>query len=293
MHRRVTQSPPDRSTDPERLSRAVWASVGLHTALAVLLIASPWFFPANSELWGSENGGGDAISIQTVSGSGLPLPAPPNPRPDAIGNDSAGLSEAVPQPEAAAPPETAPEDAEPVPEEFEEEFEVAEAPEPEPTPPPAPPKPVPTPPAPRLPEPPRDPVAPPSDNAIPFGQGGRPDVSGGTFGNDQGAGGLEVGDGAFGSQFGTYVSAMKQKIANNWFQSMVNASVPSGSRVTLTFDILRNGNIADVRVVEPSGNPTLDESAERAISRSSPLGTLPARFSGSRISVRFWFEFRR
>lgn len=292
MHRRVTHEP-DRSPDPERLSRAVWASIGLHVALAVLLIASPSLFPSSGELWGSEGGSGGAISFQTVSDlSGLPLAAAPNARPDAIGNDAAGLYEPVPQPEAAAPPETAPEDAEPVPEEF-DVTEAPEAVESRPTPPPAPPKPEPTPPAPRLPEPPRDPVAPPSDNAIPFGGGGRPDVSG-SFGSGQGTG-AEVGDGAFGTQYGTYVNAMRQKISNNWLQSMVDASVPRGSRVTLTFDVLRNGNIdaGTLRVVESSGDRSLDSSAERAILRSSPLGALPVSYRGSRISVRFWFELQR
>lgn len=271
----------------------MWASVGLHTGLAVLLIASPLLFPSNSELWGSEGGSGGAISFQTVSDlSGLPLPPAPNARPDAIGNDSAGLYEPVPQPEAASPPEPAPEDAEPVPENFEVREEPEAAPKPEPTPPPAPPRPEPTPPAPRLPDPPRDPVAPPSDNAIPFGGGGRPDVSG-AITTGQGTGGLEVGDGAFGSQYGTYVRAMRQRISNYWYQSMVNASVPYGSRVTLTFDILRNGQIDNVEIVEGSGDPSLRDSALRAILRSSPLSPLPATFRGSRINVRFWFEFQR
>jgi periplasmic protein TonB len=291
MRRQVTHES-SRPADPERLSRAVWASIGLHAGLAVLLIASPALFPANGELWGSDGGSGGAISFQTVQDlSGLPLAPAPNARPDAIGNDLAGLNEPVPQPEAAAPAE-APEDAEPVPENFEVAEEAPSEPEPAPTPPPPPPKPEPTPPAPRLPEPPRDPVAPPSDNAIPVGGGGRPDVSG-SFGNGQGTGALEVGDGAFGTQYGTYVNAMRQKISNNWYESMVDASVPPGSRVTLTFDILRNGNIDALRIVESSGSRSLDTSAQRAILRSSPLGALPATFRGSRISVRFWFEFRR
>lgn len=302
MDRRVTHSRPETRRDPDALGRGLWASIGLHVVLGTLLIASPWLFPAyGDDQWGDEGGGMGGISVDIVSDFGVPLPTPANARPDAVGNDSPGLYAPAPPPEPPPAPETEAE-AELVPEVFEVREAAAEEaepdPEPEPAPPPSPPAPRPEPAAPPAPvptpaAPPRDEPAPAPANAIPFGEGGRPDVSGGFPIGGQGTGNLEFGDGAFGNQYGTYVRAMRQRISENWLQSMVNASVPAGRRVTLTFDILRSGQIDTLRIAESSGDPSLDQSAERAIQRSNPLAALPTSYGGPRVSVRFWFEYVR
>jgi protein TonB len=269
--------------------------VALHAVLAVLLVTSPSLFPNLGDVtWGSEAGGGGGISVQLVAAdfTGIPLPAPAVVSPEAVGNDSPGFYEPVPTPEAA-PPEEDLTEAEPIPETFEPPAVEAPRPEPAAAPEAAPPEPGATaPPAPTPPSPPREERPPVPDNAVPFGQGGQLDISGG-FSTGQGTGSVDIGDGAFGQQHSTYVRAMTQRISQNWFQSMVNLAVPSGRRVTLTFDILRDGRIQNTRIVESSGDSTLDTSAERAIQRSSPLQPLPLAFRGNQVSVRFWFEFQR
>lgn len=292
MNRRATHTP-ETGRSPERFDRGVWASVALHGVLAILLVTSPSLFPDLGDAWGGESGGSGGISVQLVSSlSGVPLPSPAFVSPDAVGNDSPGFYEPDPAP-PARPPET-PADAEPIP----EVFEVAEAAPDVPVPVPAPPAAAPAapvveaPPAPPSPTPAREDRAPAPDNAVPFGEGGQPDVSSG-FSSDQGAGGLDIGDGAFGQQYGAYVRGMTRRISDNWFQGMVDANVGSGRRVTLSFDILRDGRIDGIRVVESSGNASLDTSAQRALLRSSPLPPLPLSYRGSSVGVRFWFEFRR
>jgi len=60
-----------------------------------------------------------------------------------------------------------------------------------------------------------------------------------------------------------------------------------------TFQILRDGSIVNVQVMQSSGNASVDNSALRAIQGSSPLGPLPSEYSGSNVTVQFWFDFRR
>jgi periplasmic protein TonB len=61
----------------------------------------------------------------------------------------------------------------------------------------------------------------------------------------------------------------------------------------LTFDVLRNGAVANIEITQSSGNASVDNSAVRAIQGSSPLNPLPGEYSGNKVSVEFWFDFRR
>ena len=294
MNRRASHSRLEATADPEKLGRGLWASVALHVALAVLLVASPWLFPAYGDVsWGSEAGGAGGISVQVVANmSGVPLPTPAVANPDAAGNDSAGFYEPLP-PEPAAAPEAAPADAVPVPETFgiaeaadEPEREpVSPTPAREPETPPrpeAPPRPTPTP---------REDRAEVPDNAVPFGEGGPSAISTG-FSLGGGTGGLD-GAGAFGEQHGTYVTAIIRRISSHWVQGTIDARIRNAPRVYVGFDILRDGRIDNIRVVESSGHQDIDRSAERAVHASNPLSALPPGFRGQRVSIRFWFELDR
>jgi TonB family protein len=56
---------------------------------------------------------------------------------------------------------------------------------------------------------------------------------------------------------------------------------------------LRNGSVTNVQILRSSGNPSVDNSAVRAILSSNPVNPLPNEYAGQRVSVEFWFEFRR
>jgi periplasmic protein TonB len=64
-------------------------------------------------------------------------------------------------------------------------------------------------------------------------------------------------------------------------------------RAVVTFDILRNGAIANVQILQTSGNASVDASVVRAVQGSNPLQPLPGDYSGNKVSVEFWFDFRR
>ena len=101
------------------------------------------------------------------------------------------------------------------------------------------------------------------------------------------------GAGNFGSRFSWYVEAVQRKISSTWLQSTVDPSVQFAPRVVATFDILRDGTVTNIQVTKSSGNASVDSSAVRAIRDASPMQQLPPAYSGSRVSVEFWFDFKR
>jgi protein TonB len=101
------------------------------------------------------------------------------------------------------------------------------------------------------------------------------------------------GGGDFGGRFPWYVDAVRNRVSSNWLQSTVDPSVRWAPRAVITFDILRTGTVTNVQVLRSSGNASVDASAVRAIQGSNPLNPLPNEYGGGKVSVEFWFDFRR
>jgi protein TonB len=237
--------------------------------------------------WG---GPGGAVTVGLVgSVPGIPMPRPEVVTPNRVVDESKGLYKTEPAPEIKEPP---PPDAVPV-----TKFKLKRPPEPkqathgfENPPPPKynsrPSKVLENP-------------TPPPPNAVPYGGGGTPTVpytsfamgSGNTTQAGLGFGGPGGGD--FGSRFPWYVEAVQRRVSSNWLQSTIDPSVSVAPRVVATFDILRDGSIANAQIIQSSGNYSVDSSALRAIRNSSPLNALPSEYSGSRVGVEFWFDFHR
>jgi len=138
---------------------------------------------------------------------------------------------------------------------------------------------------------------PPPPNAVPYGQGGAPAVPYSSFtmgaGTQAGMGVSGAGGGNFGSRFPWYVEAVQRKVSSNWLQSAVDPSIQWAPRVVASFQVLRDGTVTDIQILRSSGNSSVDTSAVRAISNSSPMSPLPPEYSGSNVNVEFWFDFRR
>jgi TonB family protein len=84
---------------------------------------------------------------------------------------------------------------------------------------------------------------------------------------------------------------MQRRISQNWLQGLIDPSVSHAPRVYVTFDIERDGTITNFAIKQSSGFVSVDRSAERAIKASSPLLALPSGYSGSKVSVSFYFEY--
>jgi protein TonB len=109
-----------------------------------------------------------------------------------------------------------------------------------------------------------------------------------------GSGDVGMGQGgAFGSRFGAYRDLLEQSVARHWRTSDVDPRLQTAPTVIVTFLIRRNGSTSDVRLVQPSGNRTLDDSALRAVYEASPFPPLPAQYERGDARIEFWFQLKR
>ncbi len=211
--------------------------------------------------WGGSVSGGDAMSVTLVSRASVPLPPPSEESQNIVASESKGLSESEKR-----PPEKAtvalPEPNTPPPEKNQRKT-VQEKP--------------------------------PPPNQIPFGQGGPVSGPYGVF-NAKGAKGgfsLTGGGGDFGSRYGWYVDVVRRKVSENWLKYEVDPSISSARRVYITFEITRSGEPVNIQLSQSGGIPSLDQSAVRALQRIDTFGSLPPDYSGNRVAVEFWFDYRR
>jgi protein TonB len=210
------------------------------------------------------------MNVKIVSGgvSGIALPSPPVTTENAAANESKGFYKSEPSPAPPPEPENAvkiPEKAAPVPK------KTAAAPKNAPAP--------------------KTPPPPPPTNAVPYGQGGNPNVGYGQFSTQSGPVGAGFGDGAFGNKYGEYVQGMIRRISQNWLKGLVDSHITRAPKVFISFVVGRDGKISNVSVQQSSGIPSLDNSAMRAVYASNPLQPLPRDYSGSTVNVSFYFEY--
>lgn len=135
-------------------------------------------------------------------------------------------------------------------------------------------------------------VTPP--NAIPTGAQGSPAMNYGqqiAVANTTGK--LVFNGGSFGSQYGWYVQAVRDRISNNWLLSLIDPTILQARRVYVEFDIQRDGTVTGLHVTQSSGYPEIDRSAERAVLASNPFNSLPQTYHGSTVHVIFYFDYHR
>ena len=110
--------------------------------------------------------------------------------------------------------------------------------------------------------------------------------------NLPGSGGVGVGsNSSMGNRFGWYVDLIKQRIAQKWRTNEVG--LQSAPVVIVAFDITHDGGILPPKIMQRSGNYTLDTSTVRAIAEAAPFPPLPAGYSGPSASFEIWFQLKR
>jgi periplasmic protein TonB len=244
------------------------ASAILHIVLFSAVIFFAAFNGATGGGWGGSQTGDSAMNATLVSSASIPLPATEAPKENIVANESKGLSktqptEAKPEPEAIPIPDrTVKQKPKPI-------YRDTIRPQPKP-------------------------VETAKDNVVPFGEGGPVSGPYTMFKSVTGSGGMQFGTGgAFGSRYSWYVDAVRRKVSENWLKYEVDPSIQAAKRVYLTFDIGRGGQPSNVQVSQSSGVPSLDQSAVRALQRIDTFGPLPNDYSGSKVSVEFWFDYKR
>jgi len=242
-------------------------SAALHVGITGTILLYAVIAPAHrGEGWGA-GGGGDAMGVTLVST--VPLPASQTQTQNVLANESKGLAQSQPTPEVKEP------EAIPIPDKTSKK-----KPKPEPSA------------SKRKPEP--QPVE-EASNVVPFGQGGPVSGPYGTFsaGGAKGGFGFTGGGGDFGTRYAWYVRVVQQKVSENWLKYEVDPRISESQRVYLVFDIGRDGRPTNVQVEQSSGVPSLDQSAVRALQRIDTFGPLPSDYSANKVSVEFWFDYKR
>lgn len=100
---------------------------------------------------------------------------------------------------------------------------------------------------------------------------------------------LEVLTNTQGVDFGPYSQSLISTIRRHWYVPE-SARVRKG-RVVVEFTILKNGEVADMKLVDASGDAALDRAAWQGVSNSRPFPALPAAFGGDRVKFRFRFYY--
>jgi protein TonB len=259
-------SGPEIFFERDNWPRALTWSAGFHIALTVLILGySLVFTGGRGDVWGA-GGGGSAMGVSLVSS--VPLPAPPAQTQNVLANESKGVTKSEPKIEEKEP------DA------IEIQGKNSKVkPKKPPTPTKAKPQPVPE----------------EETNQVAFGEGGPVSGPYGSFaaGGAKGGFGVTGSGGDFGTRYGWYVQVIQRKVSDNWLKYEVDPSISTAQRVYITFDVARDGHPFNVRVEQSSGIPSLDISATRALQRIDTFGPLPPDYSGSKISVEYWFDYSR
>jgi protein TonB len=251
----------------DRWGRNLAWSAALHIAVAGSIVLYAVIGPSgHGSTWGA-GGGGDAMGVTLVSS--VPLPASAVQTQNVLANESKGLTQSLPkteekEPEAIPIPDK---NAKKKPKPRSSESRQKAQPQPEEE----------------------------ASNVVPFGEGGPVSGPYGTFnaGGAKGGFGFTGGGGDFGSRYAWYVRVVQQKVSENWLKYEVDPRISDARRVYVTFDIKRDGHPTNVQIEQSSGVPSLDQSAVRALQRIDTFGPLPPDYSESKVSVEFWFDYKR
>lgn len=94
-------------------------------------------------------------------------------------------------------------------------------------------------------------------------------------------------DAAADAVWGAYVSTLNRKIDQNWQRIAVSAM----RQAKVQFDIDRQGQLINLRLVQSSGDADADQVALQAVRQSVPFAPFPGQVAESRLRVNFTFTY--
>ena len=104
----------------------------------------------------------------------------------------------------------------------------------------------------------------------------------------------EITSDTMGVDFGPYMQRVLHDVRQNWYAIIPESAMPpllKKGKVSIEFVILKNGQIAGMRYVLPSGDVALDRAAYGGITASNPFPPLPREFAGQYLGLRFTFYY--
>jgi TonB family protein len=126
--------------------------------------------------------------------------------------------------------------------------------------------------------------------------GGGGQGSGGDFGLGTGAhgrpvGNLEVLSDTMGVDFGPYLQRVLHDVKQNWYNAIPESAAMKHGSLIIEFAITKDGKVAGMKLVAPSGDIPLDRAAWAGITGSDPFPALPSEFGGQYLALRFRFFY--
>jgi TonB family protein len=94
---------------------------------------------------------------------------------------------------------------------------------------------------------------------------------------------------SMGVDFGPWLRRFKNQVERNWI--VPTAAMTYRGRVVIQFNVLRNGTIIDLNVVQPAGYPSLTSSALNALKLSNPTSALPPEYPAERVFFTVTFHY--
>lgn len=236
----------------------------LHVAIATAIFGYGFVFKTNGNSWGDSSTPSSTIQATMVNAIPLP-PRQPTNADNVLTSETPSPAPPVEKEKAAPPPDPK---AIAIPDKPTKPLKTAEKPV-EATPHPQPVKPQP----------------------MKAQTGEAPGVRIAMSATQTHAGTISVGttDAAFGARYAYYVAQIKQKVASQWYTTMLDPSA-KGHRVYIVFQVGRDGSPSAIKIQQPSGDSTLDQTALRAVQHIDTFGPLPDGYNGSYINVVYYFD---
>jgi TonB family protein len=104
-------------------------------------------------------------------------------------------------------------------------------------------------------------------------------------------GALDVLSDTQGVDFGPYLQRILHDVRENWYHLIPESAEMKKGKLAIEFAITRDGKVAAMKLVSPSGDTALDRPAWGSITASDPFPPLPSNFTGPYLALRFRFYY--
>lgn len=104
-------------------------------------------------------------------------------------------------------------------------------------------------------------------------------------------GNLEVLSDTQGVDFGPYLQRVLHDVKINWYNAIPESAQMKHGNLVIEFAITKDGKVAGMKLVAPSGDVPLDRAAWAGIVGSNPFPPLPTEFGGQFLALRFRFFY--
>ena len=105
---------------------------------------------------------------------------------------------------------------------------------------------------------------------------------------------IDVLSDTMGVDFSAYLQRVLHDVRVNWYNlipEVARAPMLKQGKVGIEFAILKDGSVAGMKLVLPSGDVSLDRAAWGGITGSNPFPQLPPEFRGQFLALRFHFYY--